>query len=535
MKYRILIADDEERIIRLIRKLGHWDELDIEVVGTSRHGQEAVSMMEELHPDIVITDIKMPVVDGLQMIELAKQRNLEAHFIVISGYKQFEYARNALSLGVVDYLLKPINEQQLNITLEKTCRMIDAKRRQVSDGVQLEKFQKLEHIHYREKLYCNLQDKDFCWENAVNCEEVCNERYNTKFFTDGRYCCAYITTNIVDMLTFSESLFLEKTENSIEESIRNKGQWLCHKYEYGLLLIVEYTPEKAKDVKRALSELFYKIKNLTEIYGEFILNIGLSTEKGCICELRTAASEAVTAEWGRLASFGDRILTYDENRKLGRFAILDIMDQDMENALRECIRSLNTVELGKIFKNINERTTKYAHGYPGDMRAFVNYVVNVVETYIPSEFKEKIDRQMNVICTKAKGFPQILHGFYLYLSAWMEEKMKMVNNKNIQPILQAKGYIDTHYGEQISLEKLAEQYSFSANYFGRIFQEEVGVGFSDYLMNVRIEQAKELLIQTNASAKEISEQVGYLDSKYFYKVFKKKVGIKPTDFRKLYS
>ncbi len=130
MGYRLIIADDEKKIIQLIKQLGHWNTLEIEIIDECYNGEQALESIIANRPDFVLSDIKMPVYDGVGLIERTRKLNLDTLFILLSGYRHFEYARSAIQLNVIDYLLKPIDEKQLNETLEKACKRIDQLREQ---------------------------------------------------------------------------------------------------------------------------------------------------------------------------------------------------------------------------------------------------------------------------------------------------------------------------------------------------------------------------------------------------------------------
>lgn len=125
---KAIIADDEPKIIDLIRLLGNWEKYGIEIVDECHDGISALESIRKHRPDLVLSDIKMPDLDGLELIRITREEQIESHFILISGYRHFEYARSAVALNVIDYLLKPIDEEQLNKTLEKACREIERSR-----------------------------------------------------------------------------------------------------------------------------------------------------------------------------------------------------------------------------------------------------------------------------------------------------------------------------------------------------------------------------------------------------------------------
>ena len=136
----MIIADDEDMLIRLIRKLGRFEALGIEIIDECHDGEEAYQSILKNRPDFVLTDIQMPVLDGLEMIEKVQPSVPDTLFVLISGFRYFEYARTAIKLNAVDYLLKPINEEQLNLMLERLCRLTDERRHMRKDNESLQSF-----------------------------------------------------------------------------------------------------------------------------------------------------------------------------------------------------------------------------------------------------------------------------------------------------------------------------------------------------------------------------------------------------------
>ena len=175
---KILIADDEDRVCRLIEKLIDWEHLDISLVATAANGIEELELIQKYEPDIVITDIRMPGMDGLQVIERVVQMERHVNFIVVSGYKQFEYAYNALKYGVEDYLLKPIHKEELNKILAKICAARLEKEKQVSDYELMEKEHKLSQEIIQNKFIATLLTQE---NRDVVDLAMANEKYHFSF------------------------------------------------------------------------------------------------------------------------------------------------------------------------------------------------------------------------------------------------------------------------------------------------------------------------------------------------------------------
>lgn len=536
--YRILITDDEAKIIQLILSLGHWEELGIEIVATCNDGEEAFQRIQELQPDIVITDIKMPVYDGIQLIEKTKESGTDTHFIVLSGFKYFEYARNAIQLGVVDYLLKPLDEEQLNKTLKKTCSLIDAKRKVLTEQQQLTNYLSCDQARMQMRLLTDLEESIFNNDVFLHTLYTCNQEYKTNF-SYPFFRCIYLTTNLENLLGGNESLFSEK----IQESLQNLfSEQYCYAYfpkEDGAVLLLNFQCSQRSNVKQAISALYYRLKCLTEIYGDFTLNIGVSMEKEDISLLPTAVKEAFIAEWGRIVLMGDKVLEYDLIKSLPRFSITDIMPPHLERELVECVKTFQREKIGRIFSQIASGAACRNEYYPGDIWNFLSYLEKeLFSIHIENEDKNKIairEDALSVQYKNAKGFRECVKMLYLQLDEWLDLKLKNLKENMDKPINEAKKYVDCHFCEPLSLELLAERVCLSPTYFSKLFKLETGTCFSDYLIQIRIDKAKELLIRTSNTIKEISLKVGYQDDKHFSKQFKKQVGVKPSEFKKLYG
>ena len=213
MKYRIIIADDERKILQLIKKLGHWEKLDIEIVDECGNGQEALESILRNHPDIVLSDIKMPVYDGIRLIEKTKEHGEDPFFILLSGYRHFEYARSAIQLNVMDYLLKPIDEAQLNDTLEKVCLRVEQKRKMVQ-------WKELEAVRVKMQLQpfwdtVMWEQDETVWKKSLSSVSACNERLGTEF-QEGCFQFVSTMTNLNAMMDQQDSIFNDKVEGFVQ-------------------------------------------------------------------------------------------------------------------------------------------------------------------------------------------------------------------------------------------------------------------------------------------------------------------------------
>lgn len=416
--------------------------------------------------------------------------------------------------------------------------MIEEKQQINIENQQLANYKRQEQERMNEKLVHYLMDMDgMCLKDFPDVQAL-NQAYHTDF-EEGCFRCVYITIDLDSLLGGVESLFSEKLMDSMAAIFKGRCRYVSVSEKRGTIILLNYTGTKRDDMKQAISALYYSIKNLTEIYGNFILNLGVSLEKETVSLLSQALKEAIVAEWGRLIFFSDRVLEYDQVKALPRFEVRDLVNTQMEEDLKNCIRYFQFEEMGALFAQLYKAAQHYSNFYPGDMYDLMMYLENqILPIHIKQESHEEWERtcyELAVAYKKARSFFELLKIQYLYLEKWLREKLKEMQVNQGKPVDETKKYIQEHYAESLSLDTFADKFQLTSTYFSKLFKAEVGIGFSEYVIHIRIEKAKDLLLRTNESIKTISRMVGYPDDKYFARILKKQVGIKPSDFRKVYT
>lgn len=535
MKYRVVIADDEAKIIHLIEELGRWEALDIDIVDTCTTGSAALASILRLQPDFVLSDIKMPGLDGLELISKARSAGVAPLFILISGYRHFEYARTAVSLGVMDYLLKPIDEAQLNDTLARVCRRIDQLRSQQADSRDAESLRQSREREQTEQLFDEiiLGDRRLAGRYLLS-EETCNARYRTRF-APGCYRALCVFSNLSELMGGNTSMSGDRIDKCMRESF--PGYVIrCAKSTYkGTILLLNYAPERRREVRQAIDAFYYSVRNLREIYGDFRLHIGVSTAHDSIRELCEAVDEAHIAEWARLTVSKDGILDYSQIAGLAACSGEMLLSAPERREIADCVRYLRKEELGRLMESLNRRLLERIHQSPrGVMEMFFELERELTQGLPQPQSRELMER-VDYAYVDSSSYAQLVQNLYQALAAHIDELLRQANEKKGKPIAMAVRLIRESYAEQLSLEGVAEQIHVSPKYLSRLFKDEMGIGFSEYLTQVRLEAAEKLLSGSALSVREIAVQVGYLDEKYFSRLFKKETGLKPTEFRRIYG
>lgn len=535
VKYRVIIVDDEPKIVQLIKTLGHWEQYEIEIIDECLDGSKALQSIIDNKPDLVLSDIKMPEVDGIELIQEARKHGVESLFILLSGYRHFEYARSAIALNVLDYLLKPIDEEQLNKTLEKACYQLEQRQNQRENELEFSKI-KLEQT--KNKM------KDF-WERLISCdnielptdllsEEIFNKKYGTNFH-ENCYQVLTMVSNLSGMLQNQYSLFTDETERVITQCFDGIAVCYCHMTYMGHIIILNYDEADKKQVREAVSAMYYRISNLSEVYGKFRLNIGTSNIKNSLKDMQEAFTEAHSAEWGRLIMMRNGVLDYRQIASLTYIPKDGIYSKTELEKVKECVKFLRKEELGDLFSAFYQRAVTFQNNNPKDMIMLFSYLMLEIVDGAVENHQQTLCENVYYAYLEAKNFPQVIKNTYLQVENYILEQQRMLKEKLAKPIAEAVKYVKTNYAEQISLENVAEASNVSPSYLSKLFKEEMDMGFTEFLTQVRLEAAQKFLEESSLSIKEIAIEVGYPDEKYFSKLFKKITGMKPSEYRKIYG
>ena len=485
----VVIADDENRICRLIRMLGHWEQFGMQVDGMASNGPEAIDLLAKNHTDILITDIRMPGISGLELIAQARGLNPELRFIVISGYADFSYAQEAISLGVSGYLLKPVNEQELNDTLEKIASEIGTKneREQALRTAVQENEENLDKV--KAALALDLIhgiERDYSAAALQKQNRIVAEKGRFLVFcikADEKACS---NPDRIRRGAFDTAQRLVKTELApfvYDLAVASSGSILCG-------VILEKNGEERR-VDSALRRSIVSLQTQNDVFGKWNFTMG----EGERCEIPVR--------------FWEQAVRAVEQKDLAG------MDAAVRNLRRGCAECMNARgwEYFQVAKTVIGRSSQELQ-LPV-MNELTDRALEALEN----------SSTVDEVFTAASRYYQKLIGVISQGERELDER----------PIRLARRYIMEHYAEPLTLEEVSEIAGLVPNYFSSQFKKVTGDGFAHYLIGVRMDAAKRYLQQTSLPVSEIAGRVGYNDVKYFTKTFIKLNGIKPTVYRKLYG
>lgn len=530
----VLIADDEKKVGLLIKNLIEWERLGLRFLGMVQDGESAYDMILRERPDIVITDIRMPRLTGLEMIEKVTEEGLAVHFIVVSGYRYFEYAQRALKYGVKDYLLKPIDEEELNKILEKVCAEEEQKQDLENRMEMLEKnLSKSRHMLHRELM-----------EQAFNETGGRSAASNGEGDSGGngyfRAVAVKVDRNIEkERDAEQEELIMQKLSEKASESLEELSTDLVVSAKRGmwLMILLNYREEDCGDIERALRDMFYRMRDYIGGFEGFEVTLGFSSGikefsrinrilemsrravarrifegcGGCIEECAESADTECSSEEG-----ADIAADYVERLK-GSISIFQA--EETGNLVRKC------------FEEAGRRSLSAAGYYrlgQGLIEAYAGIVTELFQAEVEEagQWAETVEH-----CNSVNALRKYVKNVLKTHLTSLERRQR---DSERRPILNAIQYVQENYGKKILLEEIAEMSGFNPTYFSEIFKKETGKNFTAFLLEVRIEASKAMLRDTTKTIYEIASEVGYKDPKFFSQQFTKTVGIKPKEYRRLY-
>lgn len=528
--YKLLIADDEQIVLDGIEFMIKDNFSDVQVVAKASSGREAIEACRQIVPDLIFMDIKMPGINGIEAIETIKKMHPNTKFVIISAYEQFEYAKQAVELGVSEYVLKPINQFKLCDVIKRIIGEIELERRQRQKEIQnKEKLEKVLPVLEHGFVYSLLL-------NAHYREEL--TKYLDLFDVHNEY--GYIM-----VYEFGEGDKSDKLQNTIGTGIKGFSFYPkvqdAIKYKYkciiGPLIINRITVlvfeehmdnEYEQRIKaiHAAESVYEQIQEIADCNVYIGIGANYRLEK-----IKNSLEEALYA----LGRVKDEIILH----------VNDIVERDA-NEMDYSYVDIKSDEAQII--------TMIENGDENGLESMLNYFFQVTERKFQSfvDLKHIFTELMVMVlsCCYQNNLDENEVGYSTYLAElkrieqkielqqWTRNKvmyiMELVKNNRHQHVsnivIRAKDHIDQHYNEEISLIDISKEVSVSPQYFSKIFKEEMGLSFVEYVRKKRVDMAKDMLRSKNYSVKEVCYLVGYNDPNYFSRLFKKLVGVSPTEF-----
>ncbi len=502
MEYcKVLIIEDEFITRQGLKYMIEWEKEGFQIVGEGSNGQEGLDLVERLAPHIVLVDIVMPIIDGLEFSEIISRKYPSIKIIVISSHDKFEYVRTALTNGATDYILKPtLNPKSLLGTLKTTATKIPSlslAKQEMPFAIKLEKFllgyddtlDTTEVLGIFNKTLYRLLAIDLKTVPNINKENTLSIKslIETHFLESEKFAnlTVFLNESIVCVVLNYEldnEKFLIKECKELAEKVRGMYQGTFFVVSRHFLSIKEIKKYFESDIRQELGNGFY--------YAETPI---------LIIEKEKKESKINKFSFDTFSSFLSKGYYRNDFELFKEYTFYMLENQKDPYKLTNISKNLlynYLTEIEKIFENSE------------DLR---------------SEYFYKIDK-----CINSKDYINICNEMFAVLDLHLKEKVEIEDYR----IIEIKDYVERHYSEQLELSDIANNFNFSYSYLSAYFSQMSKEGFSEYLNKVRIDKACDRLIKTDTSIATIGTSVGYSDHSYFCRVFKKVTGETPSNYRK---
>lgn len=535
---KVLIADDEKGICKLLQYLIDWNSFGLEISHVVYNGWDALRCIEETLPDLVITDVCMPEYNGIDIIKRVKASNPNIRFIVISGYREFEYARDALKYGADDYLLKPIKKDELSASISRIMQDLAIQTQSEFKQQELQQYVTDTSKKLREDFVSGLITKNLNEEQLSY--QYCVEKLHREFDRD-QFLSVIIKADMPDELISNEEkkdFFGKKVTKILEQELNEQEIVFCQgQYRDMLVAVLNFHAAQLEGMDVIFYRLIAKIRDLLKMQNPNVkLSIAKSKPVQSIQELPDAMHQAVIALWERIRKNKDGILAYQSAMR----------EQDPKNYInyefqKNMLKAFETYDferaqtmLKDIRVLIGEESSLTGYTVYEIYNEFCSSVFLGVNSKFPKEQMESYRKKVSDELQNASAISDLEFVVDELLRDIFGELKKQREMVSRTPISKAKIFIEEHYHEDIDLDSVSKTVGFNASYFSRLFKEETGKKFIDYLTEIRIQEAKRLLSESDMPIAQVAEAVGYKDDKYFSRAFKKSTGLKPKEYRKLY-
>lgn len=534
---KVLIADDELRICELIFRLIDWEALGMSVIAVAHDGRETIKIIKNEMPDIVITDIRMPGYNGVDVIRIGKEYNSDIQFIIISGYSQFDYAQNAIHYGVSDYLLKPVKAEELTKALLRIKNRIDKNNQMYSQVKKAWTLEQQNRRLYREQLIMEIaHGKGF--DVLTKDMNTLNEQYKYEFIP-GFFTIVIVKADGLNFEEKTESSFLyEKIQQSLSFAFAPVMQEMQGTMlDNGTYIFLFNYENEYAEIESQIHRLLNQMLLQKDVFKKLHLTIGLGKRVNCLAEVGKSYETAYLAIKDRILAGTDRIIEGKEK----------IVVQDYKDYFLHTVRELENVVENLDDKRISDIIQEWGTALSKD-KEINGYQIEqsakaLVNSYLLSMQKNNytLDEDDNLLKDFMKSIENCisLGEIQELLSGTLEQSLSEYRHKRAlsgsKPIRDAKEYIRNNLAGNLTIQEVSEYVGYSSAHFSVRFKQECGITFSDYVMESRIEKSKELLKNTRETIESIAAAVGYSDVKSFTKNFKKYTEVKPSQYRKIYG
>lgn len=529
--YRIILIDDEPLILAGIASLICWEEHDCCIVGKATNGHTAIDLILDTRPDIVITDIRMPVMNGLELIQACKEKNCEFAFIFLTNLEDFQLAKEAVHLGATDYLVKlDLKPQTLIQALERAkehCSRMESHHNKELYALLLKDSRKqLEQNYFSQLLLIPPSDSEFAFNPEIDASYrnaylilIQMKPEQILFGQTEPYDFQFISSQLLDVVSgigtryFSSHAMLMPQKDT-------------------MLLVV--SPKAESDNEKALSEFCTKVNVALGTYFALTALFGISQKSRETSRLPQALSEARSALGRCYYDSALGISFYqDQKSRLRQPAQREFNINFLKKSMSAAVLENESQDLKEIFRELSELFAQYKPDKPQAVSACIN-IYSYLHDLLQNESTRENAFPYSIDIAKQLSGLGSLDDILLWLDSFCEKICAMLaerkEKRSDKFVYMAKRYIHEHYREKLTLSEIAEHLTISPGYLSSTFSRYMNKTVSDYIAEVKIDHAKELIDSGQYLIYEIADHLGFENAYYFSKVFKKVTGMAPKNY-----
>ena len=522
---KVVITDDEIQIRKGLRMKVDWEEEGFEIVAEASNGKEALEILKKMDVDLIITDMRMPIMDGVELAKRCHQEFPRVKVIVLSGYSDFDYVKNSMKQGVRDYLLKPVAPDEIVETLRRIRQEVEEEKK---SQIETDQMRLLVHSHLQEvqeQYLLQLVKGEWSQFNAVTerlrqlqLKELVNENVHVQFVT--------VEIREQDNRDQLKEFWLPFQMLCKEIAKEQTGAYSFHDPNYAsmvqfLQIIDSKTPNLTADLVEKIQAYVKKYFKLETVIGIGSVIKGIPEFKtGYISSLLSWSQSQLSSESQVIDQTVTRKAAFDFSPNFEKRLTNAIENVDLQGFTRNLNTLLGGAEQQSVlsFSFVANRVLfllgSLAKKYNTETQAIQSMIWNCQQSIWELNSQRKVMESLT------------------QLSQFIIENVRNARFSNRKLIESIRHYLDEHYANEISLTTLSELFHINSAYLSETFKAHVGQNFSDYLVTLRMEKAKEFLKDDQLKIIDVANLVGFSNSGYFSTVFKKHVGQTPVEFRK---
>lgn len=530
---KAVIIDDDITTIQGLTRNVRWNEFGIEVVATARNGRDGLEKIRIHRPELILTDIFMPVMDGIEMLKAVREDGNMVEVIILSGYEDFKYAQSAVKLKVNDYLSKPATLDEIERVLQETALKIEKRAASEREDKELRELLEYNLPITKKQMFKGLLEPEFCHTPFYRkVSEYLKIDLSGQYFTV--LLIEFFMNRERNFKPSDVSLFAYAISNIVDELSQSKKGVYVADIQRNLITVIVSTPSHVKkdhvklQVKEIAHEFLEKIQKYLKL--QVWASVGFIGEH--ISDIPKSYSAAVDLLAEREEMRNKQLIVAEDVKDLSK----TVTRRPMES-YQVIIDAVISGQEDLVEERITELTKSLHKGDVPSISVLREFSVDIVGILALALYDhglqiEDIHAGFNMykeleLLYSIPDFAAWLRELLLPICEVMNRRSSQKHRKTIDFIMR---YVQEHYAEDITLDVLADKVYLTRNYLSQIFKQETGENYNSYMTRIRMGKAKELMLSGNYKIFEISELVGYKNHAYFSQLFKKHTGLNPSEF-----